>query len=197
MLAETLETGKLNALDPKLPAHNHFSPFKYANYRKHLSLNLVSSFHSILKIFSDVMYSQGVCYIEKPTNIIQYKRWRFVKRYKSNNHNHSNAPWNFVISHRFGSCSFYLHLKKKTQTRHPHSVQDVTAALCAPPSSPSTPVCSRAFKGHVWRGPVQQPFSGECGRHPHPSRLAQCWAAQSTSHRFYQQASIAEKNLQW
>lgn len=73
----------------------------------------------------------------------------------------------------------------------PHCIQDVTSAFCGP--SPSTPVCSRAFKGHVWRGVVQQPFSGECGRHPYPCRLAQCRAAQSTSHRFYQQASIAEK----
>lgn len=60
--------------------------------------------------------------------------------------------------------------------------------LCVPPNP--SPVCSWAFKGHVWRGLVQQPFSGECGWNPHPSRFAQCRAAQSTSHRFYQQASI-------
>lgn len=77
----------------------------------------------------------------------------------------------------------------------------LTSAFCVslPPSppppttpflTPHPPVCSWAFKGHVWRGPVQQPFSGECGWNPHPSRFAQRRAAQSTSHRFYQQASI-------
>lgn len=76
-------------------------------------------------------------------------------------------------------------------SNHKHLLypQTLTAAFCVT----LTPVRSGAFKGHVWRGLVQQPFSGECGRHPHPGWLAQCRAAQSTSHRFYQQASIAWK----
>lgn len=54
-------------------------------------------------------------------------------------------------------------------------------------------VRSGAFKGHVWGSPLQQSLGGERGRYPHPGRLAQRRAAQSTGHRFYQQASAAKE----
>lgn len=56
-------------------------------------------------------------------------------------------------------------------------------------------VRSGALKGHVWGSPLQQPLCGKRGRHPHPGRLAQRRTAQSTGHRFYQQASAAKETL--